>query len=362
MEKEQQQMTVPGREELKTLALACGPCITILIRMHRTETRNRQEVVQLKDAIHTVRGELTAKAVDPATIRDLIDPIQDFVDDAESWTRDRGTFVILRSPAVFRAFPLPEELNDAAIVDGHFYLLPLVRGLENRKSFYLLALSRKHVRLLHCTEDHSEEVPLPPGVPKSLDEWLATRPPENPKPEMLGTGEFTSPTDLDEFNAHVLELFHEVNRGITRLLNHKSEPLVLAGVEKELALYRSVNEYPHLVEEGVHGSPDGLKGGELHKRALEVVRPEFTARLEKALADFERLGGTHRTPTDVPTIVRASREGRVAQLIVAETVREPDDHLINEAAVQTIAHSGEVIVAEPDKVPRKSQVAAILRY
>jgi hypothetical protein len=244
-----------------------------------------------------------------------------------------------------------------------FYILPLLRALENRRAFYILALSQRHPRLLYCTENHSEEVALPAGMPKSVDEWLSTRAPEGSNDQSVQRGgEFTSPTDRDNFNEHLLNYFRVLDKGIVDLIKDSSKPLVLAGVEKELSLFRSISSYSHLAAQDVHGAPDGLKGGEMHKRALEVVQSEFEKALGKALADFERLGGTNRTATDFPVIAKAAREGRIAQLLIGDTGGEQQDHTINNAAVETISHAGIVMVVEPEKVPAESRVAAILRY
>ncbi len=63
-------------------------------------------------------------------------------------------------------------------------------------------------------------------------------------------------------------------------------PLVVAGVDYEIACFRRVNVYPNLAEDAVHGAADGLKGGELHKRALEAVQSYFSAPFKAALARY----------------------------------------------------------------------------
>ena len=45
---------------------------------------------------------------------------------------------------------------------------------------------------------------------------------------------------------------------MTAHLHNDPAPLVLAGVEYELAIYRRVNSYPRTLEQPVHGSPDGM--------------------------------------------------------------------------------------------------------
>ncbi|HUS05454.1 MAG TPA: hypothetical protein VMZ52_04115 [Bryobacteraceae bacterium] len=356
-------MNLPTPDEWKALASAEFPSITIFIPLRRKEQRRREEGVRLRTALQAVESKLRARQLEPSVIGELIEPISEMVDDDETWTRDGGTLVIMRSRSVLRSFSVPQELPEGASVADHFCVLPILSALEQRKAFYLLALSQNHVRLLYCTDEHSEEIPLPAGMPKSLEDWLSTSGPtgsNSHRPE--GGGTFNSTTDRDKANEHLLNFFRVVNKGIFDLLKNESVPLVLAGVEKELALYRSVNTYAQTVAEGVHGAPDGLKGGEMHRRALEIAQPAFAADLAKALADFERLGGTNRTATDLAAIEKAAREGRVAHLLVAERESETSDDQANAAALLTLANRGIVTVAGPDKVPSESGLAAILRY
>ena len=113
-------------------------------------------------------------------------------------------------------------------------------------------------------------------------------------------------------------------------------------------------------------SPDSLKGGELHKRALEVVKEAFEAPLRKALAMYERLGGTERVSSKPVDVVKAAGESRVSHLFIAEGASHPGgrsgEDLLNIAALQTIANGGEVWITPGPNVPGHGPVAALLRY
>jgi Bacterial archaeo-eukaryotic release factor family 7 len=51
--------------------------------------------------------------------------------------------------------------------------------------------------------------------------------------------------------------------------------MVLAAVEHLAPLWRQVTTYPHLVDQTLAGSPEGLRLDHLHARALAVVEPLF---------------------------------------------------------------------------------------
>jgi Bacterial archaeo-eukaryotic release factor family 7 len=79
------------------------------------------------------------------------------------------------------------------------------------------------------------------------------------------TGRLPAKEDKDEYLAH---FYKQIDRGLNEILRGKTEPVVPVGVEYELALYRSVNTYPHLAEEVVHGAPNSLKAGEMHALSM----------------------------------------------------------------------------------------------
>ena len=265
------------------------------------------------------------------------------------------------------------SLKITAVVADRFQVLPLLRALRGeRKQFYVLALSQKHVRLLRCTNHSSDEFTLGPNVPTSVEQWLNTRSPaaspdrntthESESGSTAGT--FNSVHDRDNLDPHIDNFFHRINEAVSEVLRGETAPLVLAGVEYETAMYRDLNSYPHLAEGHVHGSAESLKGGELHKRALEVAERAFEEPMKKALQTYEKLGGSERVASKAADIAKAAREGRVAHVSSAEGARDAsaENDLLNVAVLQTVAHGGEVWVTAPDKVPGQGAIAALLRF
>ncbi len=64
---------------------------------------------------------------------------------------------------------------------------------------------------------------------------------------------FTTSTDKETKDEYLAHFYKQIDRGLNEILRGKTEPVVPVGVEYELALYRSVSTYPHLIGEGVEG-------------------------------------------------------------------------------------------------------------
>jgi hypothetical protein len=375
-------------DDLKSLANVAAPCISVYVPLESAPNTTRREHIRLKSAVRRAEELAGQWKLAPADFRALVEPLNTITGDSENWRfQPESTLVILRSPDVFRAFEVRQHFDDSVCIGHHFHLFPLIPALQRQKAeFYILALSLKHARLLRCTDRTSEEVPLPPDTPGSLEDWLNTRHPRkagNPGPAPQEAveepaGSFTSSADRDNKHPHIANFYRVVSNAVSDTLKDRTAPLVAAGVEHELVIYRDVNTYPHLIENGVVGSPDSLKGAELHGRALEIVQERLKQPVEKALANFEKSGGSDRAATDAPKIIKAAFEGRVAHLFVAEGAKfmgifdkgtmhvqqngPRSEDLVNAAALQTIAYGGDVFTLRREQVPGNGLMAATLRF
>jgi hypothetical protein len=176
----------------------------------------------------------------------------------------------------------------------------------------------------------------------------------------------------------LLEYFQQVDRGLHRHLNSDQAPLLLAGVEYLLPIYRQANTYAHLLEDGLEGHPDRFSARELHDRAWPVVQPHFRKARDRIAGVYRQLAGTGRTTNDVAAVVAAAHQGQIQYLFVArgrtqwgtfdpatlqvqthDTAQPGDEDLLNLAAVHALSHRGTVYAVGPDEMPDRTPLAAV---
>jgi hypothetical protein len=365
-----------------------GPCISILQLVRPLLARSTPRPVRLKKAIEALDPALDSRQLDPEERRRLLEPLYEFEAAPENGDAKEGsTLVIFRSPRMFKSFYVPESLDESVTVADHFYILPLLPLVGAGRVFYILALSQQNIRLIRCSPDGAEEAPLPDWAPRTLEESANVEPPDSTldnrssagpsqgsmKGVMFGHGS-------EKKDEYLAQFYRDVDQAVNEILKTEGAPVVLAGVDYELALYRKVSSYPHLAPEGVRGAPDSLKGGELRRRAQQLADAHFAAPLDQALKAYEKLGPERRS-SDWKQAVTAAYEGRVAHLFLARGARqmgifdsashtveqhsEPqpgDEDLANAAAVETLLHGGLVDILAPDKAPDGASIAALLRY
>lgn len=377
------------RQEVKELGFSSGPAITLLLPVNSPGNGRRTVAARLRTAVTEAEQKLTARQIVSGTTRKLTEPIAGLADELAREISGE-TLVILRSEERLKHYWVPDKLNKAVIVADNFYLRPFLKPFEAERLFYILALSQKDIRLLRATENSAEEVDLRDRVPRSIGEFLQSDKPDHVQDNRGAPGPgagsskgvmFTTNTDREARDEYLLHFYKAVGHGVSEILRGQEKvPLVPVGVEYELALFKQVNTWQNTCGDGVRGAPNGLKGGDMHARALECMNRIYETELEEILAHHNRQGGDNAT-AGVNDIVKAAYDGRVLHLFAAENgqamgnfdeaahrarthqvARSGDEDLINAAAVQTISHGGRVHVLPQARVPANRPLAAIMRY
>jgi Bacterial archaeo-eukaryotic release factor family 3 len=186
---------------------------------------------------------------------------------------------------------------------------------------------------------------------------------------------------IDDVKDNIVEYFRLVDHGLHNLLRNGQAPLVLAGVEYLLPLYKEVTGYAHVIDTGITGNADGLRAEALHALAWPVVEPLFRKDRLDAMERYRRLAGTGRALNDLQEVVSAAYYGRVDTLFVVVGVQQwglfhPDtqkvtlaqapapehEDLLDLAALHTFLNSGTVYAVSQDNMPDNTPLAAVLRY
>lgn len=353
--------------DVKTLASAEGPCITLVMPVPNP----LELVARLKNALRSVERQL-ARHIDTEVAPGIVAPIEQLATQAETAQMWADALIVFRSPGVFQHYWMRERLREVAVVGERFQIRPLLGVLAREQRFHLLALSRHEVRLFRCAPHRAEEVRLEGQALRNMRDWphnreadhlLENRMPAGPSAGSMQGVAFGTGAEGEKEEERLRHFLKEVEKGVTAILRQDGEPLIVAGVEYEVAVYRRLNTYPLLLEQSLHGSPDGLTAQVLHERAWEIVNQCPSQPLKKALAEYEKHGGTSRVSGEPGVVAEAALEGRVASLFIAESAGsdQPDDPL-NIAAIETVLHGGSAFELKPAEMSLKGPVAALLRF
>ncbi len=374
------------RETLTEIARHEGwPAISIHMSTHRAGPDVQQDPIRFKNLLKTAEETLHESMRAP-DIAKLLAPAYDLLGDTAFWRGSTEGLAVFVGTDDFRVFRLDVEVPESVMVAERFSIRPVLPALGVDERFYVLALSKKCVRLLEGTRHEVHELDLT-GAPQSLadalkyDEYQRQVQFHSGTPAGAAGGKRAAMfhghggvPDVEKSN--LLRYFRLIDRGMHELLRDEDAPLLLAGVDYLMPLYKEASSYANLVDVSMAGNPDELTPAELHAEARKLLEPLFRAELTRDLEKLEALLGTGAASRTLTDILPAAHEGRVDVLFVSPQRTDWGTYdaetrvvtlnggersagardLFDLAAAQTLLHGGTIHAT--DEPP----ISAIFRY
>lgn len=331
--------------------------------------------IQLKNLAKEAVDQLAAAGADKRRLRDLIEELDDLMEDENFWAYQAHGLVIYATPDNLRSFRVPNALQPQVKVSDRFHLKPLLRSTTFCDAGYVLALADGGVRLIEVSKDlPALEVALP-DLPTDAASAVGKR--------TIATRSYSGRIGGGEGKKVRLRQYaRQVDAAVRAILAGRQEPLILASVEALDAIYRSVNSYPHLLEQGLRGNPERQSAAELANAARTLLDETYRAQIADWHALYRQRLNEDRATTDLVRTARAATAGAVASLlidmdqVVNGTVDEVDGSVTfaeetsaetygvaDEVARRVLLAGGEVRSVRAEDMPESGKsVAAILRY
>ena len=256
-------MDLFSKEELAELAqMQAEPCVSIFMPTFHVESELSQNPIRLKNLIRTAREQLHEAGHREAEVEVILKPLMSLVESNTFWLDQSDGFAAFLTPDESRVFRLPVNFGELVVTGRRFHLKPLFPLLAANNRFYVLALSKNRVRLYQGTH-YSISVVESTEIPESIMDVLYDEEEVRSLQHHVGNvagGRHDAvfhgrgvTSDDEDHRAHdkIVRFFREVDQGVRDTLGDETAPLVLAGVEYYLPLYKEVNGYKHLVDDTI---------------------------------------------------------------------------------------------------------------
>jgi hypothetical protein len=379
-------------DQLKGLAQQTAkPSISIFLPTHRAGQDTQQDPIRFKNLLRDAEKRLRSSGMGPREVSKLLKPAEALLDDPHFWLHQYEGLAVFITSEEFHSYRLPFRVEELLIIARSYYIKPVLPLFTNNGHYYILAISQDEVRLFEGTRHSVGQIDLPDGTPQSLEEALQMDDPQKQLQFQTGTSQGgmrdsvfhgQGPGD-EERKVWIEKYLNLVDTGLKEIFRQQQAPLILAGVEYLLPIYRSVSEYANIMQEGITGSPEHLRPEELQKKAWPIVEVNFQREMEKAVEQYQQLAGTGKATDDIDEIVAAAFNGRVDKLILSVDAQvwglfNPDTGkvtvdpqgesnqdnlaLLDYAAMKTLQNGGSVFALKQDEMPTDSPIAAVFRY
>jgi len=368
----------------RILEIETWPCVTMYLPTGQSGPAIKQGLIRLKNLLSRAEKTLIQRGIRAQEARKVIQPALALLDAPAFWNDGSAGLAMVLTTEGMQTWRVPLPMPEMLVVSRRVCVKPLLPLVTDNQPFFLLAASQKGARLL--TGDRWGLVPLEvDAMPAGLRDALNGEPPRaalqiasggRGKPMIYG-----AVGETDTHKEELLTWFRMIDRALHDFLREGRAPLLFAGVEYLFPIFDKACTYPHLFSTAVHGNPDHLSLQALHRRATDLLTPQWQNAMQQDRDRFVRHMGTRLVSASVEDVVRAAFEGRIEALFVdrdhalwgrldPETGKvdlttdalNGSEDLLDRAAFETLAHRGRVYAVAGSEVPGGIALAAQFRY
>jgi hypothetical protein len=287
------------------------PSVSILAPTHRTAPANKQDPIKVKNlvrkAIDRLHGEFKKREVAA-----VVEKLRELVRNVD-WEHTLDGLALFASKERSAAVTLPFRVKPRAIIDETFATRDLVYAFNRAPPYRVLVLS--HTTRLYdawtaVLDEHTAK-PFP----------MVHRGPGGAAKLPGGPGVNRSAVRDD---AH-RQFFRTVDEAVGALQKANPRPLVVAGVERNLAFYREVASQSGAVVGMLAGNHDGTSPAALGKLVWPVFESGATLRRTEALVELDAAVGASRHASGIDQVWREAVGGKCRTLLVEKDFKYPAD-------------------------------------
>jgi hypothetical protein len=343
------------------------PSVSILAPTHRTAPSNKQDPIKVNNlvrkAIDRLHGEFPKRAV-AGVVKNLRQVVRDV-----DWEHTLDGLALLASKERSGAVSLPFRVKPRAVIDETFATRDLVYAFNRAPPYRVLVLSHR-TRLYDAwtavLDEHSAR-PFP----------MAHRGPGGASKLPGGQGINRSAVRDEALRT----FFRSVDDAVGAVQKANPLPLVVVGVERNLAFYREVTRQGAAVVGMLAGNHDQTPPAALGKLVWPVFEAGATLRRTEALVQLDQAVGAQRHASGIDQVWRAAAGAKCRTLLVEKEFHYPADlspegdrllpytgrqaaaldDAVDEVIERVMETGGEVFFYAPGDLDVHQKIAAVLR-
>lgn len=271
----------PTKKQLEDLVSFKEPiCLSVYVPYIEPSSTENPARIEMKNLLRDAHMKLMSAGANQKEATRSIRQIGDYMQKNEARpTRGEG-LVFFSHPKFFAHYHIPDKATPYKLTVGTgFNLEPLEKMMRGNQQYYVLALAHKNVQLYRGDHFGLEPVELenfPTDMKKALgiDEYPKSSETHSVAPTAMGKG---SEAQHGQYNVSqidknmLLEFFRRIDRRLHRMLTNRQMPLIVAGVNYLLPIYRKANTYPGLLDGSIVGNQEHADLEKIRDKAWKLV-------------------------------------------------------------------------------------------
>ena len=365
---------IPTRAQIDRLFRSRGVGRVSLYLATDPATTNDAARIELKDLTSDAVHQLRPAGTDKRLVSAVEEQLADLADDEEFWRYQARSLALFATADSLTTFRLPNHLAPGVEVSDRFHVKPLLRSVTFPQTAFVLALAQGSVRLLEIVPGLDPATVAVPDLPTDVASAVGKASIKNRAPVRRLQGSEGQKVRMRQFA-------RQIDHALRPVLPGHGVPLILAGAEPLLSIFRALCGYPDLAPYAITGNPETLRDDELDTAARDVLDKVYATQLDDVHTLFDQRTAQGRTATDIADVARLATHGAVDTVFVdidhtvpgivdddtgAVEFADIDDAVaygvVDEICRRVWLTDGRVLAVRRDDIPGRGDVAAILRY
>jgi hypothetical protein len=309
------------------------PSVSILAPTHRTAPSNKQDPIKVKNLVRKatdrLHGEFKKREV-AAVVENLREAVRKV-----DWEHTLDGLALFANKERSAAVSLPFRVKPRAVIDETFATRDVVYAFNRAAPYRVLVLSH-NCRLYDAWTTVLDEHIAKPFPMAHRGPGLSKRP---------GVYGINPSAKRDEaYRA----FFRSIDAGVDALQRVNPLPLVVVGVERNLAFYQEVTQQSDAIAGMLAGNHDWTSPSALGKLVWPVFEAGATRCRTEALVQLDSAVGVHRYASGIDQVWRAAIGAKCRTLLVEKEFKYPAD--LSPEGDQLVPYTGRGVGALDDVV------------
>lgn len=312
----------------------------------------------------------------------------ELLEQEDFWIHQSDGLAVFMDEETFEYYSMPIDFKSFTYVDNVFYLTPMLAAITDKSRFFILALSQNEVRFFEGAQHSITPVIISDLVPESLEESMAAIDIEHPA-ELQSHSGGNNPIfhgqggEKDGKTDRIVDYFRMIDDGLMEMLHDEKVPMIIAGVDNLIPMYKEISNYSNIVETHISGNVEHDDPTLLHEKAWAALTPTMNEEFAAQKDNFMAMMPQEKASLSINDIAPAALNGKIETLFVDKDagaswgtyfaeknevkVQTKQDKtnacLVNFSAIATYLQGGTVYVTSREEMPHNVSVMnAVYRY
>lgn len=311
-------------QSLKTSQSKNNTHLSIYIPTHR-KSQVQEDKIRFKNALAEAEQKLCDPRLTPyetmeeAEARKFLREAYAYLQKDEFWLHLSDMLVLFISEDRFALYTLPIKRKALTYVGPEFYLSPLISLINKNRSFFILSLSQGGSEFFEAGPHHITPVKVDDLIPASIAEVGAESEEKSLQFHSVGASQAIyhgQGMGKDVKEIELEKYFRQLDEGLMRMLYDEKRPMILAGVDYLIPLYKSLSKYPYILSDHISGNQEHVHPADLQEKAWAVVSRYYQKDVEEKLSSFKENYVLDKASFSLAEIIKAAFEGKIKYLFL----------------------------------------------